>query len=198
MNNKTQIRTVGPIVMKKISAIICFQLLFQVSYSQSLSTVKIGEDKNIQLKIPDTFINMNDEDRMTKVASSKVPFAMFTTQDQEVTLGVNDNPMQWTEQDTETVYGFYKASIQSLFDEVQFIQDDVRDINGREFIVFEFVSSVVDDNQFSSKKPQKNYTYIQYTSYNGQVLLFNFGCRARLKNQWESIAGEVMESVKIK
>lgn len=184
--------------MKKISAIICFQLLFQVSYSQSLSTVKIGEDKNIQLKIPDTFINMNDEDRMTKVASSKVPFAMFTTQDQEVTLGVNDNPMQWTEQDTETVYGFYKASIQSLFDEVQFIQDDVRDINGREFIVFEFVSSVVDDNQFSSKKPQKNYTYIQYTSYNGQVLLFNFGCRARLKNQWESIAGEVMESVKIK
>ncbi|MEM9339372.1 MAG: hypothetical protein AAGA66_11635 [Bacteroidota bacterium] len=173
-------------------------LLFSGSVTFAQKLVNVTVNKNIQMKVPDTFINMNDQDRMTKVASSKIPFAMFTTQDQEVTLGVNDNPMQWTAPDTKTVYGFYKASIRSLFDKVEFIQDDIRKINGREFIVFEFVSTVVNDNEFSSKKPQSNYSYIQYTSYNGQVLLFNFGCRARYKNQWEGIAKEVMESVKIK
>lgn len=164
--------------------------------AQKFSTVTI--DKTIQMKIPDYFINMSDQDRMKQIASSKVPLAMFSNQEQDVTLGVNYNVMQWGKEDTKLIFDFYKASFQSLFDEITFIQEDVRKINGREFIVFEFVGTIIDDNAFSSKKPQKNYTYIQYTSWKDQILLFNFSCRERLKNQWEGIAKEVMESVKIK
>ena len=135
---------------------------------------------------------------MERVASSKIPLAMFSDQTQQVTLGVNDNVMQWTENDTETIYGFYKASIQSLFDNIEFKQDGVKEINGREFIVFEFVSSIKDENVFGGGRSDRNYTYIQYTSYRDQVLLFNFGCPARMQQEWEDVAKTMMESVKIK
>ena len=167
-------------------------------YSQKFSKVKVGPEEKISLQIPDDFFSLTDKQRMEQVYSSKVPLAMYANESQEATLGINYNIMQWTEKDTELVYGFYKASISNLFDEIEFIQDEIRIINGREFIIFEFLGTIKNDNQFSTKAAQKNYSYIQYTSWKGQVLLFNFSCKARFKNQWELVAKEVMESVVIK
>ncbi|MEP1095350.1 MAG: hypothetical protein ABJG78_09590 [Cyclobacteriaceae bacterium] len=180
----------------RILTLVLSIISFVDSYSQKLAPVKIGED--ISIKIPISFVNMSNQDRMARVASSKVPLGMFSTESQEVTLGINDNIMQWKPEDTKVVYGFYKASINALFDEIQFIQDTIKQINGREFVVFEFVSTIRDENVFSSKSGERNYTYIQYTSYKDQVLLFNFGAPARLQLEWEDIAKEVMQSVKIK
>ena len=180
----------------RILILTIFLCSFLPSHSQKLVATKIGDD--ISMKIPAEFINMSNRDRMEVVASSKVPLGMFSTESQEVTLGINDNPMQWTSADTDVIYGFYKASINALFDEIEFIQDGKTEINGREFIVFEFVSTVRDENVFSTKSGERNYTYIQYTSYNDQVLLFNFGCPARLKFEWEDIAKEIMQSVRIR
>jgi len=180
----------------RLTILSCLLHITIISYSQKLVSTKVGD--GILLKIPAKFINMTDQDRMAKIATSRIPLAMFSTLDQQVTLGVNDNVMQWTKNDTKTVYGFYKASVQALFDEINFIQDTVQMINGREFIVFEFTSVIRDDNIFSSGKPSRNYTYIQYTSYDDQVLLFNFGCLARLKFEWEDTAKEIMQSVLIK
>jgi len=123
---------------------------------------------------------------------------MFADETQEVTLGINYNIMQWTESDTDLIYGFYKASINNLFDEIEFIQDQTTTINGRKFLVFEFIGTIKNDNQFSSRSLSKNYSYIVYTSWKDQVLLFNFSCKARLKNEWESTARQIMESIKIK
>lgn len=152
----------------------------------------------IQIRIPESFINMGSNERIRKYVSNKAPLAVFTSEDRFADLGVNLNPMQWTEKDTKTVYGFYKASINSLFDEITFIQDTIKKINNKEFIVFEFESVLRDDNVFKSNSGAKNYTYIQYTSYNNQVLLFNFGCPGRQKQRYEKVAQKIMESVVIK
>lgn len=183
--------------MIKVPVFILILISFS-GFAQKYSAVKVGPDEKISLEIPDSFFNMNDQDRMKQVYSTKVPLAMFANESQEVTLGINYNIMQWTEDDTELLYGFYKSSVNNLFDDIEFIQDEIKTINGREFIVLEFVGTIENDNQFSSRAAQKNYTYIQYTSWKDQVLLFNFSCKARLKNQWETIAKEIMESIKIK
>ncbi|MEQ9402880.1 MAG: hypothetical protein RIM99_04790 [Cyclobacteriaceae bacterium] len=181
--------------MKISIRLLCLIISISV-FGQKLVPTKVGED--ISLKISPEFVSMSDQSRMRQVASSKVPLAMFSTQAQDVTFGINDNPMQWTENDTETVYGFYKASVNALFDEIEYIQDTIKTINGREFIVFEFTSVIRDDNAFSGKRTLRNYTYIQYTSYKDQILLFNFGCKVRLQSQWEGVAEEMMQSIRIK
>ena len=125
--------------MKNLNFIIA--LLFATVVSgQSMTQVKVGPDDNISLKVPQNFIQMTDQDRMDKVYSSKVPLAMFTNESQDATFGINYNIMQWTENDTELIYGFYKASINNLFDKVQFVKDEIKEINGRQFIIFEFVA----------------------------------------------------------
>lgn len=166
--------------------------------AQSMRQVKVGPDEEIVFKIPNSLLSMTDKDRMSKIYSTKVPLAMYADNNQEVTFGVNYNIMQWTESDTQVIYGFYKASINNLFDKVDFIQDEIKMINGKEFIVFEFIGEIQDDNVFSAKSTQKNYSYIAYTSWNDQVLLFNFSCKARLAKQWNLTAKEIIESIKIK
>ncbi|MEP0985403.1 hypothetical protein [Ekhidna sp.] len=165
-------------------------------YSQEKMTkYQINED--ISYIIPESFTLMSQGDRIQKFVSSREPLAMHSSIDREVNFGVNWNPMQWIAGDEEMIYGFYKASIQSMFDKVEFIQDEIKEINGKKFIVFEFIGSLQSENAFSSKS-SRSYTYIQYTSYNDQVLLFNLGCKARLMSQWQPIATEVMNSVKVK
>lgn len=182
----------------KIVVLLFSMVLVSSSYGQNYTTVKVGPDEKISLKVPDEFILMTDQDRMRKVYSTKVPLAMYTNDSQEVTFGINYNVMQWTENDTEMIYGFYKASINNLFDTTVFIQDEIKEINGRKFLVFEFTGTIENDNAFSSRGPQKNYSYIVYTSWNDQVLLFNFSCKARLMNQWKEVADYMMNSIKIK
>lgn len=182
----------------KIFTALLLLVIAHTGVAQSYATVKVGPDEKISLKVPTNFINMTDQDRMSKVYSTKVPLAMFANESQDVLLGINYNVMQWTESDTELVYGFYKASINNLFDEVDFFKDEIKEINGKEFIVFEFSGTIEDDNLITAKKSQKSYSYIVYTSWKDQVLLFNFSCKARLMNQWQEVAHTVMNSIKIK
>lgn len=184
-------------LMKKIIAVLFILIAFR-GVSQNYSTEKVGPEENISFKIPNSLTSMTDQDRMSKIYSTKVPLAMYANNSQEVTFGVNYNIMQWKENDTEVIYGFYKASINNLFDEVTFIRDEVKEINGKEFIIFEFVGEIKDDNVFSARSLPKSYSYIAYTSWKDQVLLFNFSCRALLSNQWNTTAQDIIESIKIK
>ena len=94
---------------------------FTGSYSQKLVTVKVGDD--ISLKIPADFVNMSEIVSKTVLfATSRIPLAQYTSEYRDVDLGINNNMMQWTKKDTKTIYGFYKSSIQSLFDKIEFIK----------------------------------------------------------------------------
>ena len=161
-----------------------------------LVSTKINND--ISLKIPTDFIIMASRDRINKFVSSKIPLIVYTSMDKEINFSVNTNIIQWSDGDEITLRNFYKASFEALFDEVEYIRDTIEDISGQTFIIFEFVSSLKDENVFVGRITIRNYTYIQYTSYEGQVLLFNFGCNASLMNQWQSVAEEIMQSVSIK
>jgi len=181
--------------MKKILCFSLFACTFLLSAQEKLTRYQLNDE--INYLVPASFVPMSKSERIQKVVSNREPLAMHTSMDGEVSLGVNYNRMQWKEGDEALLHDFYKASILSMFDKVTFIQDEVREINGKKFAVFEFIGLLQSENAFSSKSSE-SYSYIQYTLHNNQVLLFNFGCKKRLMNQWQSIAREIMESVKVK
>ncbi len=183
--------------MKKIVVLLLIIYSFS-GLSQKLSTIKLDSKEKISFRLPNDFILMGDQDRMKQVYSSKIPVAVFSNETQEVIFSINYNEMQWTEKDTELVYDFYNASVNNLFDKMEFIQNEIKEINGRTYIVFEVVGSIVENNHFLSKGVKKRYAYIQYTSWNNQVLLFSFSCNERLKEKWEEEAQKIMGSIKIK
>ncbi|WP_420316524.1 hypothetical protein [Ekhidna sp.] len=177
--------------MKKI-ILLSLSIIPLLVCGQKMIKQQINED--ISYMVPESFSLMTKNDRIQKFVSSREPLAMHASEDGEINLGVNWNPMQWVDGEENVIRDFYKASLQSMFDEVEFIQEDLKEVNGKKFVVFEFIGSLKSENAFSTKS-SRNYIYIQYTSYNEQVLLFNFGCNARLMSEWQPKANAIMNSV---
>lgn len=160
---------------------------------------RIKVSNQISIKLPTTFVPMSPTDLASRYVSAKPPLAMYTSQDQQIDIGINVTRNTWQSDDLAILKDFYKANIMNLFTEVDMIQETTQEIGGRTFIVFEFVSKVVDEeNAFGGSASISKYTYIQYTVYKENVLLFNFTSPTRLKNQWQKTAKEIMESVRIK
>ncbi len=163
---------------------------------ERLETVKVND--KISLKIPESFNSMTDGERVNKFVSSKTPLGMYTSEDRTIDLGINTNVMPWIPGDEEKLRSFYKGTYETLFTEVEYFQDTIKEINGKKFIVFEFLSTLVEDNAISGTKTSRYYSYIQYTSYNNQILLFNFGCKPSQMRTWQPVAKKIMESVKVR
>jgi CRISPR/Cas system Type II protein with McrA/HNH and RuvC-like nuclease domain len=186
-------------IFRRATAIVLLLLFQQLLFAQiNLERYKITND--ISIKIPTSFISMTEREIISKYVSYRQPIGMFTSEDRQVDLGINKNSTPWAGNDLDILKDFYKANIQNLFTEVKFLKEEIREISGREYVLFEFISKVSDeDKTFGGLSgPVGKYTYIMYTLYEENVLLFNFTCDIQARAQWQSTAGEIMESVRIK
>ncbi len=181
-----------------IRTIILIITFFGLASFQQVKYVKTKVNESITLLLPEEFTLMEQGELNTKYVSSKPPVAAYTDYSKTVDLGINVAYSRWNEEDLEIMKSFYKSNIMGLYDEVQFITEDVQEINGRDFVVFEFLSKVNDTEgtTFNSSSISK-YIRIQYTIINYKTVLFNFSCPERIKDKWAPVAKEILESVKI-
>ncbi|MCH7514118.1 MAG: hypothetical protein IH947_09300 [Bacteroidetes bacterium] len=163
--------------------------------------VKKKISKEIAMKIPANFIPMSEADMWQRVSSYRKSIALFTDMQRIMELGVNHAFSTWEEGDLEMLQSVYKASILQLFDTVRFSREEIRNIKGRDFAVFEFVSNIKGNPALAytgSSGGISKYYYLQYTLYDKGTLVFNFSCPARIKDEWQPVAREIMNSVMIK
>jgi hypothetical protein len=161
--------------------------------------VKTRITKEVTISLPQNFSPMTDNDIANKYFTYHKPTAMYTNPDRVVDFGFNQTETRWRMEDLPLLQKFYKSSIVSMYSKVNFIQETTAAINKRNFVVFEFVSELVDEEPNSIKKGAvvKQYSYMQYTIEDNKVLLFNFTCPNQIKNQWQEVARQVMATVKI-
>lgn len=160
---------------------------------------KVEINKDISLLIPKDFVLMSRSEQINKYVSSNEPLVMYTSEDRNIDFGITLTNLGWAADDMQLLMEFYISGLRNLFSEVEFIQQEVREINGREFIVLEFISKASDDdNVFGGSSSTSKYTYIQYTLFRNQVMLFNLTAPAFMRSRWEGPAKEMMESIRIK
>ena len=171
--------------------------IFSSAY-QPVKYVKTKVSDAITMSLPQDFILMSQTDLNTKYVSSKAPIAAYTDFSRTVDLGVNVAYSRWNQEDLEIMRSFYKSTIMGLYDEVQFITEEIVEINGNNFAVFEFLSSVSDtDGTTISQGSLSKYVRIQYSIIKSKTVLFNFSCPARQKDTWAAVAKKIFESVKV-
>ncbi|MDN5201671.1 hypothetical protein QQ008_09870 [Fulvivirgaceae bacterium BMA10] len=181
--------------MKTIFSILILFVTWS-SYAQS-AKVKINDD--ITVLLPNEFRPMSDEELVTKFFSARKPIAAYTNYDRTVDFSVNETVTSWQNEDLPLMKSFYKSNIHNLYNEVQFLNEGIEEINERDFAFFEFISVVKDDeSSFNKKGNILKYTYIQYTLKDGKTVLFHFSCPERDKEDWKPVASGIMKSVKIK
>ena len=176
--------------------LLFFAILFLAVSAQAQKLAKVKLTANISMRVPSNFTPMTDDDKLQRYESSRLPIALYTDPDRLAELGVNRSYSIWQASDIEMMQEFYEASITELYDKVKFINKEITNVNGHEFVVFEFESVIYPENEF--QRNIAKYTYLMYALNDGTTYLFNFTCELSKKNQWYSTAHKMMESVKIK
>lgn len=184
--------------MKKL---VILALLISSTYiaTAQIEMERVKVTKEISMEVPVTFTPLSMAELYQKYVSARPPIAMYSSPDRQIDLGVNENSSTWVEDDLEILKSFYKANIANLFSEIEFLQEDIKQIGDRRYVVFEFVSRVTDEEStFGNNSAITKYSYLQYTIKDDRVLLFNFTCPARLQSRWQDPAKQIMESIRIK
>lgn len=181
-------------------------MLWLVIFMMASGFYQAGDDyvkteiaKGITVNIPKSFTPMTESKLNEKYYSARKPLAAYISEDQRADLGVNTSNARWQADDLPMLQNFYRASIMSLYDEVDFLNEEIENINGKDFAVFEFISVVrEDENALTVKRPIRKYIYIQYTVHKGKTFVFSFSAPAEQQSRWQEPARTIMESVKIK
>lgn len=174
--------------MKILFSLVLISFLsLDFGFAQKLSRRKISE--GITVSLPKDFLIMSDDDIALKYPSSKKPLAMYTSLDRNVDFGLNVSKAKWPGQDLNLLKGVYRATILELYPKVDIINEEVKTVNKKDFIVFEF------NSQFES---QRKYTYLMYALVKDKVYLFNFTCPQPLKDKWQPTAHSIMNSIKMR
>jgi hypothetical protein len=176
-----------------VSAIIC------VAAVQKVKLVRTKVNDKITVSVPQDWIPMDGMDFTQRYPSVRAPLAAFTNMERNVDFSVNISATQWPDGDLEMSKRFFKSSIMNMFDRVDFIDEGIREVNNKKFIVFEFESRIDGNRQKEGFKDSiLKYSYIQYLVQPDRTLVFAFNSPRRLRDDWQENEREMMSAVKIK
>ena len=165
---------------------------------QQTKLVKTKVHDAITMSLPEDFVPMSETEIIDRYVSARTPAAAYTDYSRVVDLGINIASSLWHEKDLHIMTSFYKSTIMQMYDNVQFLDETIEEINGRDYVVFEFLASVSDEEGVTvQQRSISKYIRIQYTILNRKIVLFNFSCPFHLKDKWSPIAQQMLRTVKI-
>ncbi|MBD2716008.1 hypothetical protein KBK19_13275 [Microvirga sp. STR05] len=159
---------------------------------------KTAINKSISVGVPDGFQALPDDGIAVKYPSPRKPLAVFSNPSGRVDFSVAQKPSTFSNRDYALLLKIYKASIQNMYSKVDFLAEDIRTINKRDFVVLEFVSTVADNRRTSNLAPIRRYQMVQYTITGDQLTVFTFVAPADEQAQWQPTAQAVMQSIVMK
>ena len=126
------------------------------------------------------------------------PLAVYSNPSGRVDFSVALRPTPFLSADYAVLLKIYKASIQRLYSKVEFSKQEVRQVHGRDFVSFEFASTVADVRRGDQLAPIRKYQAVQYTVVKDQLYVFTFDAPAAEQAQWQPVAQAVMGAIHLK
>ncbi|MGF1534243.1 MAG: hypothetical protein ACFCUI_11105 [Bernardetiaceae bacterium] len=171
-----------------------------MSFAEGQKLVKRRLHPQVSLEIPADFRPMNEDEIASKYKTLQRSLGLFTDQygiaDLGITLksGIEETP--WQQGDLPLLERVYKASILESYGSVTFFEEGRRIVNGQEMIFFEFVGRMSEETTYGGGASGR-YHVMQYALLNGNLVIFNFNCPARLRQKWQPLAHQVMASASV-
>lgn len=183
--------------MIRIAIVIIIALSLSSYVDDKLKKVKIND--TITVYVPSEFKQLTQEQINQKYQSPRKPLVFYSDPSGNVDFSANMSYSLWAKDDIELLRSFYRSTLMSMYDDVEFITDEVRTINGKDYAVFEVISKIeADQAAIIVRGDVVRYTYIQYTIIEGNnTVLFNFSCPKRLMGKWKPTAEEIMSKVEV-
>lgn len=172
-------------------------LVFFSSFDDPKLT-KLRMYKTISALAPENFRVMTDDEMASKYLTYRKPTAMFTNPENTVSFGLNISASTWNYKDLALLQSFYKSSIRQIYTDLDMIKEEIKEINGKKYIIFEFLGDVADDKEtIGDRLPKPTYNYLQYTVHENNILIFNFTCAVRHHKKWQKTAEKMMNGISL-
>ena len=182
--------------MKTAFLLLLLSALTAFAPKPKLTTVKLGS--GLSVGVPATFSPLPDDGIAVKYPSPRRPLAVYTNPSGRVDYSVAARPTTFESFDYGMLLKIYKSSIQRLYTKVDFLKEDIRTVNGRDFMYFEFVSTVADTRRSNQLAPIKKYQAVQYAIQGQQLYVFTFVAPAEEQAQWQPIGQAVLGAIVLK
>jgi hypothetical protein len=178
--------------MKNLITALCYflSLLPLLSPAQIKLEKQSLLDNKIELLVPVYFKPMEAEMLNYKYPNrNQQPQLVLTDKQAEVNIIVSiiNQPLQANQ--IATFKDFQISGLKKTHPDAKWLDNGVRDINGKNVGYFKFISNAVD---------QPVYNYYFFTNINGKVLLLTFNCIEKLLPEWKDVAESIVTSLKFK
>ena len=182
--------------MKTLTFFLVMLGLMSFAPSPKLTVLKLGT--GLSVGVPAGFQPLPDDGIAAKYPSPRKPLAVFSNPTGRVDFSVSVRPTTFESMDYVVLQKIYKSSIQRLYTNVKFLKEDIRPVNGRDYVHFEFVSTVSDTRRSGQLAPIKRYQCVQYAIQKDQLFIFTFVAPAEEQTQWQPTALAVMAAIELK
>lgn len=142
----------------------------------------------VEVLIPNSFEIMDAEMIALKYpAKQRAAFQVYTDEDAVINIALEHTPNKATLQDLVSI----KEVFERQFNQpgIDFKKCEIKQINGRSFIVIEMITSAMDTEV---------YNLMFVTSLEGKLLIGTFNCTIGKLKEWKPLAEQILNSVKVK
>ena len=161
-----------------------------------LTTVKLAP--GLAVGVPAGFAPLPEAGIALKFPAPRKPLAVFSNPAGRVDYSISARPTMFGP-DYNVLLPMYKASVQRLYSKVEFLAQEVRRANGRDFAVLEFISTLGDNRRTTSQlAPLRKYECVAYTVQGQQLYIFSFSAPAEEQAQWRPVAKAVLGEINLK
>lgn len=173
-----------------------FRIIFFLSLFFVVQSCK-GEDfeakavlsGKVQVLLPNSFYPMSSEMLATKYPAGNRPTLVYTNDAGSINFAFNHTADQLTEESLPEFLSAFVQQFNSIFPQIQWYKEEITSVNGKDFIIMEFITPAVDT---------RIYNLMYVTELEGRMLMCSFNCMESQKAEWESKAKQSLNSVEIK
>lgn len=166
------------------------QLISQVVYQEKQAPVILQKlnllDGKLIVSLPDNFGLMSKEMLTAKYPASNRPTLVYTNQNGTINFAFNHTFNDIPKGKLPEVLPVFVQQFNSIYPQIEWFKKDVEMVNGRDFVVLEFITPATDS---------KIYNIMYVTVLEGRMLMCSFNCLESQKGEWETKAKESLNSV---
>jgi hypothetical protein len=188
------------VAMKKL--LFAFLLLpVLVLQAQDIKLKKVKLNDALSVRLPEDFSPLTEQEMNERYASARQPIAFYASADRRADFSLNTSTSSWASSDLPLAKDFYKASLSALYTDIDWIREEIIEIDDRQFAVFEFIGTVADtdENQVvRSTQPISKYIQVAYALVNNKAVVVSFSAPAAQQTRWQPLAHEILDGLRIK
>jgi len=146
-------------------------------------------DNKIEILVPKGWKPMSEDLIKIKYPGAKPPKYVLSDVSGGISLAFNPTESRATQEQIETYKGFLKTSLESAFEDEEWIDEGIKEINGRKVGFFKLITNTASG---------KIYNQMFFTDLDGKLLIISFNVVENKMKDWKSAADDIMNSLTLK